>query len=266
MDPPNQTKRQRNSSSSSSSSANELEVRSKQQSPLVLYIKSNSERTLSSISPFKIKKIIESTAGTPKMVKTLRNGNIIVEVSRESQSSNLLAMKSFDNIPVIVEPHKTLNSSRGILRCQELKMCTEEEIIEELRSRNVYNAKKLQITKNQQRITTNTVCLTFSTPDLPKFIHVGYLKVAVTPFIPNPLRCFRCQAFGHTKFNCRKSPICANCGEQDHCQNDEKCQKTPKCTNCGQDHPSYSAQCKVWKDEKEICSNATSHSLRPAKF
>ena len=250
METPTQ-KRQRNSSTSSSSST-EPDAQAKQPIPLALYIKSNSERTLSSISPFKIKKIIEATVGTPKMVKTLRNGNIIVEVSREAQSVNLLKMKSFDNIPITVEPHKTLNSSRGIIRCQELKMCTEQEIVEELKSQNIITAKKMQITKKQQRITTNTVCLTFSTPDLPKYIYVGYLKVAVTPFIPNPLRCFRCQAFGHTKFNCKKSPICANCGEQDHCQEGEKCTETPKCINCKQNHPSYSPQCSIWKDEKEI--------------
>jgi len=29
----------------------------------------------------------------------------------------------------------------------------------------------------------------FKAPAIPKYLHIGYLRVAVSPYIPNPLRC-----------------------------------------------------------------------------
>ncbi|GBO11583.1 hypothetical protein AVEN_202519-1 [Araneus ventricosus] len=40
------------------------------------------------------------------------------------------------------------------------------------------------------------------------------MKLAVRPFIPNPLRCFKCQRFGHSQTNCRGTLTCARCAEK----------------------------------------------------
>ena len=37
---------------------------------------------------------------------------------------------------------------------------------------------------------------------------------AVSQFIPNPVRCYKCQKFGHTKFNCRKNEVAINVGKR----------------------------------------------------
>ena len=78
----------------------------------------------------------------------------------------------------------------------------------------------------------------------------AYLRCAVELFIPNPLRCFNCQLYGHGKNNCKKSTTCARCAQPDH--SDIGCTLTEKCTNCNGKHSSFSKDCPKWKVEKEI--------------
>ena len=83
--------------------------------PKFLIIESkNKEKPITSLSPFVIEKQIESTIGTPKSVKKLRNGTLLVETVRKAQTDNLMKMNKFFNLPVEVTEHKTLNSSKGI--------------------------------------------------------------------------------------------------------------------------------------------------------
>jgi len=60
---------------------------------------------------------------------------------------------------------------------------------------------------------TNTVILTFASPQLPKHITAGYMRVPVDPYIPNPLRCFNCQKYGHSSRACKNPAACMKCGK-----------------------------------------------------
>ena len=44
---------------------------------------------------------------------------------------------------------------------------------------------------------TNTYVLTFNLPNLPTDVKIGFMQVKVDVYIPNPLRCYNCQVFGH---------------------------------------------------------------------
>ena len=73
-------------------------------------------------------------------------------------------------------------------------------------------------------------------------------------YVPNPLRCFNCQRFGHHETNCPVDigSVCEKCGAGGHDHHTSACKNAPKCVNCGKDHLSRSNQCEVWKKEKEI--------------
>ena len=58
---------------------------------------------------------------------------------------------------------------------------------------------------------TNTLFLTFCNASPPKDICIGYLRVKVEPFIPNPLRCFKCQKYGHGAQRCSSAAVCPKC-------------------------------------------------------
>ena len=89
---------------------------------------------------------------------------------------------------------------------------------------------------------------------MPKHLKIFYRIIPVDVYVPNPLRCYNCQRFGHHEDSCRAllGSICENCGAENFDHNEKFCKNNPKCVNCGKDHQSRSNQCEVWKKEKEI--------------
>ena len=96
------------------------------------------------------------------------------------------------------------------------------------------DVRRLTVKKDGKSIQTGTYFLTFDRPTPPEKLEVGYLKVDVSLYIPNPLRCFNCQKFGHGKDNGRGSQCCVRCGQNGHDSTD--CQLREKCSNCQGDH------------------------------
>ena len=84
--------------------------------------------------------------------------------------------QTFIDRPVRVTIHKTLNFSRGVIRCRDLADMTEVEIRDELKDQGVVVVNRVTL-KEGKVIPTNTPFLTFGYPELPKEITVGYLKV-----------------------------------------------------------------------------------------
>ncbi|GBM79597.1 hypothetical protein AVEN_146238-1 [Araneus ventricosus] len=78
------------------------------------------------------------------------------------------------------------------------------------------------------------------------------MRLSVRTYIPNSLRCFKCQRFGHSKTSCRGTLTCGRCAEVGHESTD--CTRTEKCVNCKGEHTSFSRNCFAWKQEKEIIS------------
>ena len=223
--------------------------------PKFIVIKSeNQEKPITTLSPFVIEKQIEATIGTPKSVKKLKNQTLLVETTRKAQTDNLLKMTTFFNLPVSVSEHKTLNTCKGIIRDRTLKGESEENILEYLRSQDVIAVKRFKIQKGHSQIETNTLLLTFKKIEVPKSLRIFYRFVPVDVYIPNPLRCYNCQRFGHHEMNCPEDigSVCEKCGMGNHDHITSRCKNETKCVNCGQNHLSKSTECEVWKKEKEI--------------
>ena len=159
---------------------------------------------------------------------------------------------TIDNvIPVDVSPHYSLNTKKGVIRCQDIRDCADDEILDGLKDEDVVKVERIMVFRDGQRKPTGTFILTFQTQVLPKYIKVGYYRVSVSQFIPNPIRCFKCQRYGHTKFHCRKNEVCNKCGQEDHTDHVE-CKNEAKCVNCQGNHASNDRSCPRWKEEKEI--------------
>ncbi|GBN17206.1 hypothetical protein AVEN_87587-1 [Araneus ventricosus] len=78
------------------------------------------------------------------------------------------------------------------------------------------------------------------------------MRLSVRACIPYPLRCFKCQRFGHSKTSCRGTLTYARCAGVGHESTD--CTRTEKCVYCKEENTSFSRNCSVWKQEKEIIS------------
>ena len=203
---------------------------------------SSDDLLLSKLSPFPV-------AGTLKSIRRLRDGSFLVECARKLQAMGLLKTTRFIDRPVRVSSHKVLNSSCGVIRCRELSGMTEMEIKMELQEQGVIEVHRVTVKRDTEKVPTNTLFLTFNTPDLPKEITVGYLKVKVALFVPNPMHCFNCNKFGHTSQHCKVAAKCTGCGKDKH---EGQCEGPKLCSNCNGPHASLAKDCPVWQKEKEI--------------
>ncbi|GFW70659.1 putative adenylate cyclase type 3-like protein [Trichonephila clavipes] len=121
---------------------------------------------------------------------------------------------------------------------------------EELASQGVEAVKRITSIKDGKTITSPLFILTFSKHTLPEKILIGYLNIKIRPYIPNPLRCFRCQSYGHGTA-CRGVATCNKCSSTEHAS--EACTtERRKCANCKGRHAAYSKSCPKWQQEKEI--------------
>ena len=219
--------------------------------PRFVVLESLKDISLTKISPFVIHKVTSGIV-KPVSVKKLKNGTLLIEVDKKTYADNLLTMKFFTNLKIKSYAHASLNSSKGVVRSAELSLCTLEEIKSHLKTQSVTDVKRITFKRNDQTISTDTYILTFGKPQIPKELKVGYNLIKVNPYIPNPLRCYNCQMFGHHEQKCLKSPVCKKCGESGSDHIELSCHNTPKCVNCKGNHPADSRDCVAWKREKEI--------------
>ena len=207
--------------------------------PRFLLVQSvNPDHPITKLSPFTIHQGIKGLAGTPRTVCRLRSGDFLIEVTKRGQAEGLLRSTMLADIPIKVVPHRSLNTSKGIIRSFDLRESGEAELKQNLVDQGVTDVRRMTVMHDGQRHNTNTSVLTFGQPSHPTSVKCAYLNIKVETFIPNPLRCYKCQRFGHHKFNCRRNATCARCGEEGH--EDSSCSQPEKCINCQDSHSAYS--------------------------
>jgi len=230
--------------------------------PRFLVVKgADEDKPLGRLSPFAIQKGFQGVATVGfKDIKRLRSGDYLVECSTK-KASDLLRKRNdsvFVDRKISVTVHEQLNSSRGVIRCPDLQGISEVDIRDELVDQGVTRVQRVLVTKGPSKVPTNTLFLTFAMAKLPESIKVGYLRVKVTPFIPSPLRCFKCQKFGHGSKNCSAEELCRDCGQKKH---DGECTGPRYCVNCEGKHSSSSRDCPKWKLEQDIQKVRTTEKL-----
>ncbi|GBN27436.1 hypothetical protein AVEN_131173-1 [Araneus ventricosus] len=202
----------------------------------IIQRKSESKETFHGVSPFLVE-AISGSIGEVKSTKKLRSGDLLVEVGSFKQAKEIVNLKALSTIPFQVSPHPTLNSSKGVISCGELLNVPVEEITE--------------------------ICKVRDSAKLPEHIKAEYIRLSVRVYIPNPLKCFQCQRFCHSKSSCRGTLTCARCAEVGH--DSTICTAKEKCINCKGDHTSFSRDCFAWKQEKEIISTKIKHQISYAE-
>ena len=213
----------------------------------------NPAEPLTKLSPFAVEKAIQGRFGTVKKVTKMRSGALLVEAARPTQAKMILDTTMLINTEVKATAHRSLNTSKGVIRDygRDLFDMTETDIVKEFATQGVESVSRFILKKEGKEIKTNTYFITFSTSVPPEKLRIGYYFVEVKRYIPNPLRCYQCQEFGHSKKFCKKHAKCWKCGREGHdgseCDSDTLC-----CVNCKGDHYSSSKSCPVWILEKEI--------------
>ena len=133
--------------------------------PRFLVVKSQEEnRIMADLSPFIIEKCIQSVVGQPKTINKLKSVDLLLEVDRKQQVENLLKTTKIVDLKVKISLHNPLNSSKGAIRCPELRPCSEKDILENLKEQGVTGVRSVCVCRNGVIKPTNTYVSTFSTP------------------------------------------------------------------------------------------------------
>ncbi|GFT52198.1 putative RNA-directed DNA polymerase from transposon BS [Trichonephila clavipes] len=210
-------------------------------------------------SPCAIQKALKGIGGDPKSVKKLRSGYLQIETVSTLQTKSFLSAKVFLDCPLLVTPHRSLNSCRGVISEPDLLCASEAEILEGLSDQGVTQVRRIKIRKDSPLFPTKHLILTFNSPKLPSTIKAGYLNCKIRLYIPNPLRCFKCQSFGHSQTSCRGQLTFSRCASVGHFS--MHCTLESKCINCLQPHSADSKLYSKWKAEKQIQEIKTNKNI-----
>lgn len=209
-------------------------------------------KSLNMLNPFAVQKAIEAAiTEKPKKATMLRDGRLLILVSNKRKASQLKNINlSQLGVKTKVYEHESLNTCKGVIRCDAICFTTESEIIEGLKENNV---KEVHIIKRKNRdgefVNSRTAILTFNSNVPPRKVNMGYYyDIKVEQYYPKPMRCMNCLRLGHTKKVCRGIKKCATCGDNYH----EQCEQTARCLECGESHSTLDRQCPVYLDEVEI--------------
>lgn len=203
--------------------------------------------------------------GDPERITKGGYNSLQISTKNKTQSEKLLKIKFIDSNPVIVTPHKTLNTVRGVIKCPVINKTPTEKLKEKLSPQAVSDIRRISVKRGNEIIETNTYVLTFKQLSLPSHINItSWYKIKVTPYIERPQQCLNCIGYGHVKKYCRRQyPICARCGQEGHSL--EHCEaKEPNCLYCGGLHRATSKNCERYEIELEIL--ATANSERISKY
>ena len=212
----------------------------------------------STINSFLLHKQLGGLIGDVDEVRRLFSGDLRITTKSAKQTRDILKLKTLCGRSVEITAPFWWNTCVGIAYGECIGSMTSDEIIEGIHS--IPGNPKVAMVKHFTRpeggrfVNLNLAKFTFATKTLPAEIKLGYENAKVRLFIPEPLRCYACQDYGHGKNKCTAAAHCAKCDSVEHDRDNCPEGTAPKCHNCGLDHTSWSRDCAVYKHEKEICT------------
>ena len=226
-------------------------VKSNAHWPRFLYVTSPENKRLPLSHPA-VAKAIMGAATNAKNLRRLKCGDYVVEMDNEKAVKTLLSTTHLANERVTITPHRTLNSCRGVIRSPAFRGLSDKEILDDLKCQGVKNIRRILRREEGHLKPTDILVMSFDSPEIPKHpINYDEHEYRVCPYIPKPMRCFKCQAYGHTQKSCKNKIRCSKCGQKGHSERDCRSQSA-HCFHCSGDHPAYSRNCPRWTKEQHI--------------
>ena len=199
---------------------------------------------ISDLSPWAVGDSLAGAVGRCPSARPLRGGDLMVRCGPDD-AERLLGIGRIAGADVRAWAPDHLNTSQGSIFAPSLQHLSQRELEEgfaRVGVRSVYRpprAPKIRI-------------LTFPSSEPPTHVRAAYLSFEVRAILPKPMRCRRCQKFGHRQQHCRAdSPTCTLCAQSGHdlnsCPSDSLL-----CASCGGPHASDNTGCPRWISESRL--------------
>lgn len=227
-------------------------------------------KSLGKVLPFEVEKLLNS-AGEVAEITRKRDGTITALTKSLNQAETLMkTVKKISGHDVTIAFDEKRNRCRAVVRDPEMIHWDQEALLKYLAPQGVIAIQNIKARKKlspQERhivnqgkegnsqiteewIPTASFIITFNFPERPEILRIGYLDLLTRDYIPDPIRCFKCQRFGHLSTSCKNLAICVRCAKEEH--SPDPCKSGPRCFNCGLAHFASWRSCPVFKEEKEI--------------
>ena len=115
--------------------------------PRFLIMEAADQNVPLNLNAFVLKKAIDGMANAElDNVKPMKSSRLYIEVETKQQCKNLLkTTKLLGYLPVKVSPHRSINSSKFVIKCEELNKMDEEEIKKEPQPQGIIAVKRISI-------------------------------------------------------------------------------------------------------------------------
>lgn len=207
------------------------------------------EASSSKLHPVKLSKAMKNEIGPIKQARFLSKGRMLIETVNKTQLESILKMKTLNEVRIKSHIPGANRKIRGVISGVPIDLSI-EDLKKEIKGGKVTVEKRLSTRYQGNVVDSLSVLLQFEGA-IPDKVKIGFLSYPVREYIPRPLRCFKCQRFGHIAGQCRAKPRCAKCaGEHEYgkCEVEAKV----KCCNCGGEHSAAYQGCEAQIKEKEV--------------
>lgn len=215
----------------------------------------DSSDSLSKVSPYKLWASIKSLIGDNFEILPL-NKFFKVKMA-ETQASTLSNLEKIEGIDISVEREVVAKEVKGIIHGIDITIPV-ENLVEGFNVCNKDIKIKEIIRFEKNKVPIPTIMLKIAGEVLPQDLKFGYRNYKVKEFVPRPIRCFKCQRFGHTSGNCHSIRRCKKCGGNHELQ---ECTENIKCVNCKGPHDAGSFECPFFLEAKEILRVKTTKKI-----
>ena len=203
------------------------------------------------------KEIIEKTRGEVDKVFITQQGVLKIVAKDEAQRNQLLKIKSLNDKPVRTSIPFSLtfkplsNNKPPPVKKQETVYFVKGVVFGLLENEENLNEIALEIGAHHIHRLGNpefskaTLIAYPKETVLPEFLEVNGRKYRVHPYVSKPMRCDRCQCYGHRTGSCTREVVCSRCAGN-HAYVDCLEKTKLKCANCGEAHSAAHRSCAVY--------------------
>jgi len=205
--------------------------------------------------PIEFNRKLHSLVGQVRNVRLINN---CVRITCVTEKQKVMMLKLTDwfgkvvnvsepwgKVPHVTERPTTL-MRRGIIFGVSEEL-TEFEVASEIKAEAVRRLVKWDGSGDRVKTTTMVVSFRESVPD---HVYIGCLRYKVRPYVPQPMRCVKCQGYGHTATHCKRQTRCVRCGKGhtiEHCPVKDDLTKAV-CVNCNGQHSAAFRGCSRYQE------------------
>ena len=203
------------------------------------------------------KEIIEKSRGQVENVFITKEGLLKIIAKDEAQKNQLLKIQSLNDKPVktsvpfslthpsvsnkkpyLVKKHETEYFVKGVVFGLRENRENLDEIALEVGAHHISRLGNPEF--------SNATLIAYPKGTiLPEFLEVDGRRYRVHIYVPKPLRCDRCQFYGHRTLSCTRDVVCSRCaGNHSYVDCLEKTKL--RCANCGEAHSAAYRSCAVY--------------------